>query len=253
MLTVFFNSRISPLTLTVIFFERSPLAIAVATSAILRTCPVRLPAIKFTLSVKSFHVPATPLTCACTPSLPSVPTSLATLVTSEAKEPSRSTIVLTILAVWRNSPLRGLPSISGAIVCDKSPLATALITRVVSAVGWTKSVINVLTEVTQLNQEPRTLPKEARSETLPSLPTTLPMRCSSAAMRSFWSIISLSVSAIFPAMPVWSMGIRAEKSPFLTAFRVLNNCFKSKLSFSLINCSVAIAIAFRNLYMFCSP
>ena len=31
-----------------------------ATSAMFRTCAVRLPAMKFTLSVRSFHVPATP-------------------------------------------------------------------------------------------------------------------------------------------------------------------------------------------------
>ena len=36
-------------------------------------------------SVKSFHVPATPGTCAWPPSLPSVPTSRATRVTSAAK------------------------------------------------------------------------------------------------------------------------------------------------------------------------
>jgi len=36
-LIVLFNSRISPFTSTVIFFERSPLATAVVTSAMLRT------------------------------------------------------------------------------------------------------------------------------------------------------------------------------------------------------------------------
>ena len=51
----------------------------------LRTWPVRLAAIKFTLSVRSFQVPATPFTCAWPPSLPSVPTSRATRVTSAAK------------------------------------------------------------------------------------------------------------------------------------------------------------------------
>jgi hypothetical protein len=59
-LSVSFKSRISPRTSTVIFFDRSPFAIAVATSAMLRTCEVRLFAIELTLSVKSFHVPATP-------------------------------------------------------------------------------------------------------------------------------------------------------------------------------------------------
>ena len=40
---------------------------------------------KFTLSVRSFQVPATPFTSAWPPSLPSVPTSRATRVTSAAK------------------------------------------------------------------------------------------------------------------------------------------------------------------------
>ena len=58
---VFFSSRISPWTSTVIFLERSPLATAVVTSAMLRTWPVRLPAMQLTLSVRSFQAPATPL------------------------------------------------------------------------------------------------------------------------------------------------------------------------------------------------
>ena len=41
---------------------------------------------KFTLSVRSFHVPATPLTFAWPPRMPSVPTSRATRVTSDANE-----------------------------------------------------------------------------------------------------------------------------------------------------------------------
>ena len=57
---VSFSSRISPRTSTVIFFERSPLATAIVTSAMLRTWPVRLVAIELTLSVRSFQVPATP-------------------------------------------------------------------------------------------------------------------------------------------------------------------------------------------------
>ena len=69
---------------------------AVATSAMLRTWPVRLPAIEFTLSVKSFQVPATPGTVAWPPSLPSVPTSRATRVTSEAKPLSWSTMVFSV-------------------------------------------------------------------------------------------------------------------------------------------------------------
>ena len=61
-LIVFFSSRISPRTSTVIFFERSPFATAVVTSAMFRTCAVRFPAMEFTLSVRSRHVPETPST-----------------------------------------------------------------------------------------------------------------------------------------------------------------------------------------------
>ena len=65
--------------------ERSPLATAVVTSAMLRTWPVRFAAMPLTLSVRSFHVPATPGTSAWPPSLPSVPTSRATRVTSDGE------------------------------------------------------------------------------------------------------------------------------------------------------------------------
>ena len=83
-----FSCRISPRTSTVIFFDRSPLATAMVTSAMLRTCAVRLPAIWLTDSVRSFQTPETPLTCAWPPSFPSVPTSRATRVTSDVKTES---------------------------------------------------------------------------------------------------------------------------------------------------------------------
>ena len=47
-LMVSFSSRISPRTSTVIFFDRSPLAMAVDTSAMLRTCAVRFDAMELT-------------------------------------------------------------------------------------------------------------------------------------------------------------------------------------------------------------
>jgi hypothetical protein len=58
------HEDLARLTLTVIFLERSPRRSAVATSAMFLTCAVRLLAMKLTLSVRSFHVPATPGTCA---------------------------------------------------------------------------------------------------------------------------------------------------------------------------------------------
>ncbi len=85
MLTVSFSSSTSPLTSTVIFFERSPFATAVVTAAMFRTWLVRLPASVFTFSVRSFQTPLTPRTCAWPPSAPSLPTSRATRVTSSAK------------------------------------------------------------------------------------------------------------------------------------------------------------------------
>ena len=53
-----------------------------------------------------------------------------------------------VLAVRRNSPWSGRSSISRAIVCDRSPWATAPMTRAVSLVGWTRSSIRSLTEST---------------------------------------------------------------------------------------------------------
>src|SRR5918993_183627 len=100
----------------------------------LRTWPVRFSAIRLTLSVRSFQVPATPSTRAWPPSLPSVPTSRATRVTSEAKPFSWSTIVFTTLPIRRNSPRSGRPSISTVMLCERSPLATAPMTRETSPV-----------------------------------------------------------------------------------------------------------------------
>ena len=59
---------------------------AVATCEMLRTCSVRLLAIELTASVRWRHVPETPRTSACPPSLPSVPTSVASRVTWSANE-----------------------------------------------------------------------------------------------------------------------------------------------------------------------
>ena len=212
-LMVFFSSRISPRTSTVIFLERSPLATAVVTAAMLRTWAVRFPAMRFTLSVRSFHVPATPGTWAWPPSFPSVPTSRATRVTSEAKELSWPTIRLTVRAVPRNSPSSGRPSVSRAMDWERSPLATAPMTRLVSLMGWTRSVMRALTEATESDQEPVTSPRARRSPRRPPFPTRSLSRASSAARRWFSSTVSLKASAILPSMPLHSAGRRTEKSP----------------------------------------
>ncbi len=88
----------------------------------LRTWPVRLVAMALTLSVRSFQVPATPFTVAWPPSLPSVPTSRATRVTSRRRRSSCSTIVFTTLPMRRNSPRSGRPSISTVMLLGEVAL-----------------------------------------------------------------------------------------------------------------------------------
>ncbi len=122
-LIVDLSSRISPRASTVIFWVRSPSATAVVTWAMLRTWVVRLSAMKFTLSVRSRHVPATPGTFAWPPSLPSVPTSRATRVTSSANDDNWSTIVF---SVFLSSSIS--PETSTVIFWVRSPLATAVAT-----------------------------------------------------------------------------------------------------------------------------
>ena len=161
--------RISPRTSTVIFFDKSPFATAIVTSAMLRTCAVRFDAMELTLSVRSFHTPVTSRTCAWPPSLPSVPTSRATRVTSDVNTPSCLIIVLTMVAERRNSPLSGRPSTSRCTVCRRSPLATAVMARVTSVVGHRRSSIRVLTEPSISAQAPVGMPKRTRCLVLPSL------------------------------------------------------------------------------------
>ena len=225
---VFLSSRISPFTSTVIFFDKSPLATAVVTSAMLRTWLVRLFAIALTLSVRSFQVPATPSTRAWPPSLPSVPTSRATRVTSEANEPSCSIMLLTTLPIRRNSPRSGRPSISTVIVCDRSPLATAPITRATSAVGCTMSSISSLTERTADSQPPVAPRTRPRWPILPSLPTTFDRRSNSLVIWSLRSMISLSAAAISPSMPGNSSESRTEKSPRRSARSALRRLRRSR-------------------------
>src|SRR5277367_3629873 len=99
---VSFSSRISPFTSTVIFFDKSPLAMAVDTSAMLRTCAVRFDAIEFTESVKSFQVPATPNTFAWPPRRPSVPTSrVAREVGTEGRLGGQAN-VLGVAGTWKD-------------------------------------------------------------------------------------------------------------------------------------------------------
>ena len=197
------SCRISPRTSTVIFFDRSPLATAIVTSAMLRTWAVRFDAIELTLSVRSFQTPVTSGTCAWPPSLPSVPTSRATRVTSEVKTLSCLIIVLTMVAERRNSPFSGRPSTSSGMVCRRSPLATAVMVRV-TAVGRPEQVIDQ-----RIDRGFHVAPGAARrGRTHPRAGFCLPGPRLGRPARvaepcADWrETISLKVSAILPARPV---------------------------------------------------
>src|SRR5712692_9579956 len=81
---------------------------------------------------------------------------------------------------------------------------------------------------TQLDQPPRSDPREARWVIFPSLPTTRLIRSNSFNICSLRSKISFSVSATLPAMPTRSTGIRTEKSPRLKAVRTLSSSLLSR-------------------------
>ena len=177
-LMVFFSSRISPFTSTVILRDRSPRATAVVTSAMLRTWVVRLAASRLTLSVRSFQVPATPGTTAWPPSRPSVPTSRATRVTSAANERSCSTIVLSVSLSSRISPRT-----STVIFFDRSPLAMAVATSAMLRTCAVRFDAMKLTLSVRSFQVPATPGTCAWPPSLPSVPTSRATRVTSEAKR----------------------------------------------------------------------
>ena len=117
------SSATSPCASTAMDRVRSPLVTAVATSAMARTWVVRFAASWFTLAVRSRQMPAAPGTRAWPPSLPSTPTSRATLVTWSAKVASVLVMPLIVSARVAISPFTSTRS-----SCFRSPLATAVTT-----------------------------------------------------------------------------------------------------------------------------
>ena len=175
MLTVLLSSRISPRASTVIVRVRSPRATAVVTSAMLRTCAVSVPAMKFTESVRSRQVPDTPGTAAWPPSRPSPPTSRATRVTSSANEESWSTITLTVVFSSASSPRT-----STVIFWLRSPRATAVVTWAMLRTWLVRLDAIEFTESVRSFHVPATPGTSAWPPRIPSLPT-------SRATRVTWS------------------------------------------------------------------
>jgi hypothetical protein len=219
-----FSCRISPRTSTVILRERSPLATAMVTSAMLRTCAVRLLAIWLTESVRSFQTPDTPFTFAWPPSRPAVPTSSATRVTSDENSPICSIMRLTMVAERRNSPCSGRPSASSGTERVRSPLATPAMASVMVSTGRTRSSISSLTERSICAHSPRRAAGATRWRVWPSRPTAWPTRASSRESSRFCTTISLKASARRPAMPSQWRGTRTSKSPSRTADIAASRC-----------------------------
>ena len=134
-------------------------------------------------------------------------------LTVDAKDASCSTIAFTTLPMRRNSPRSGRPSISTVMVWERSPLATAPITRATSAVGCTMSSISSLTARMLVSQPPVAFLTRPRWVILPSLPTTRLSRSSSSVMPSLRPTISLNRREISPSWPGRSSPSRTVKSP----------------------------------------
>src|SRR5215472_6825280 len=210
-LMVLFSSRISPRASTSIFLPRSPLATAVATWAMLRTCEVRLSAMELTLSVRSRQTPDTPRTWARPPRRPSVPTSRATRVTSPANADSWSTIVLIVLFSSRISPRA-----STSIFLDRSPLATDVVTWAMLRTCEVRLSAMELTLSVRSRQTPDTPRTWARPPRRPSVPTSRATRVTSPANADSWSTIVLMVLFSSRISPRASTSIFLDRSPLAT-------------------------------------
>ena len=208
LLMVSARAATSPFDFTVRFCFRSPSATAVTTLTMPRTCSVRLAAMKFTVSVRSFQVPATPGTCACPPSLPSVPTSRATRVTSPAKAFSWSTMVLMVFLSSRISPLT-----STVILRDRSPRATAVVTSAMLRTCVVRLAASRLTLSVRSFQVPPTPGTTAWPPSRPSVPTSRATRVTSAANERSCSTMVFRVSLSSRISPRTSTVIFLDRSP----------------------------------------
>src|SRR5438105_100960 len=126
----------------------------------------------------------------------------------------------------RNSPFTGWPSIFSAIFWERSPSATASMTRATSVVGRARSSIREFTESRLVPQAPGAL-KVMRSVIRPSRPMTRDTRTSSFAMRALVSAIWLYTAAISPMTEPRRAGSRTEKSPSRAAVRARSSSWRA--------------------------
>ncbi len=169
---------------------------------------------KFTESVRSRQVPETPLTSAWPPRMPSVPTSRATRVTSPANEESWSTIVFTVFLSCRISPSAGT-----VICCDRSPLATAVVTCAMLRTWSVRLSAMVFTEVTRPAHAPSAPTARAWPPSRPSAPTSRETLVTSVVIRASCSTMLLNTAAAAPGSPSEPFLSRTVRSPSRTAVK----------------------------------
>ena len=162
-------------------------------------------------------MPLTSSTSAWPPSLPSVPTSRATRVTSAAKLRSRSTIVLIVSASWATSPLAAT-----VIFCDRSPFATAVVTCEMFRTWSVRFDAMKFTFSVRSRHVPLTPWTCAWPPSWPSVPTSRATRVTSSAKLESWSTIAFTVVPIrrnspFTGWPSISSAIFWFRSPSATA------------------------------------
>ncbi len=194
-----------------------------------------------------------PRTRACPPSLPSVPTSLATRVTSSVNVDSWSTRLLTVRPTLRNSPRSGCPVPSGACVRssmrgERSPSATADSTRPTSETGRTRSSTRAFELSTAAAQEPSQAPVSRRSVSLPSRPTMRRTRASSPVRWRLRSATSLKTAAISDITPSPDTVSRLRKFPSRIDTRAVSSRFRAAVSTAVVP-----PRALRSFFRDCPP
>ena len=168
---------------------------------------------RLTLSVRSFHVPATPSTSAWPPSLPSVPTSRATRVTSSANE--RELVDHRVDRVLQLERPRRAPST--VIFCERSPLATAVVTWAMLrtwSVRFDAMKFTLLGQVAPRARDALDLGLAAELALGADLAAT---RVTSSANDESWSTIVLTCPSARATSPRASTVIFCDRSPFATA------------------------------------
>ncbi len=208
------SSTSPPFSSSDIFLERSPFATAVVTAAISLTWVVRLLAMWFTLSVRSFQVPETFGTLACPPSLPSTPTSRATWVTCSAKIFKLSSVRLITSAIARKSPVTVRLNLSSSL-----PAAILFKMRLTSSTGLAIASIRILMLSIRSFHTPLAALNSARASRLPSIPPTLEIRDTSVLTPPIISTMVLYASASSANLSLRSFARRTEISPSRKAFK----------------------------------